>query len=66
MDIKGYIDLSIKVLTDWRVLICTGAIFVIGALFRYVGVISRHRTRSYTRPKAPPQARPSAEVKEEG
>ncbi len=54
MDLKGYIDLSIKVLTDWRVLGCTLAIFVIWAMFRYVGIISQHHPRSYSRPKAPP------------
>lgn len=59
MDLKGLIDLSVKVLTDWRVLACLGAVFVIWTLFRYVGVISPHRPRNYSRPTPPP--RPSKE-----
>jgi hypothetical protein len=62
VDLKGLFDLSIKVLTDWRVLACLGGVFVIWTLFRYVGVISQHRPRNYGRP-APPRRSPKEETK---
>ena len=65
MDLNGYIDLSIKVLTDWRVLICTGAVLLVWAIFRSVGVIVRRKPRGYARPKAPsPSRKPKAEAGE--
>jgi len=64
MDLKGYIDLSIKVLSDWRVLVCTGAVLVIWTLLRYVGVIAPHHPRTYTRPKASPPPPPREEEKD--
>ena len=65
MDLNGYIGLSIKVLTDWRVLACTGAVSIIWALFRYVGVISRRQPRGYARPRAPRPPGPARKPKTE-
>ena len=56
MDLKAYIDLSIKVLTDWRVIACAAAILVIWTLFRFVGIISHRSPRRYAPPKSPPPA----------
>lgn len=51
MDLDAYIDLSVKVLTDWRVIVCVISVLVIWTLFRFVGVIAQRRVRRYQAPK---------------
>lgn len=64
MDLKSYLDLSFKVLLDWRVILCAAAVFVSWALLRYVGVIVQRRPRSYPSPR-PPQSGPRPEAGED-
>lgn len=61
MDLSMYLTLSIKVLTDWRVLAATVAIFIIWTLFRFVGIISQRPPRRY-QPPSRPMPRPTRPV----
>lgn len=54
MGLDAYIALSIRVLTDWRVIACAVAVLVIWTLFRFVGVIAQRRPPYRGGPRQPP------------
>lgn len=66
MELSTYVDVSLKVLRDWRVLACALGIFAAWGLFRYVGVISRRGPRRYSPPAKPasPKSQPQSESPE--
>lgn len=53
MDLAGTLALSIKVLSDWRVIFIAAAVVLLWAVLRYVGSVYRNRLPRRAGPTIP-------------